>query len=69
MNLLSEPALRMLKLLTPEWITIPMKTYEKGNDVWNELESYNLIATSWDKGAMRVRLTKNAAPYNPSVFN
>ena len=59
----------MLKLLTPEWITIPMRLYEKGDNVWNELESYNLIVTGWDKGGMKVRLTKNAAPYNPSVFN
>ena len=42
MNLLSEPALRMLRLLTPEWIAIPIAIYERGTHVWNELFANDL---------------------------
>lgn len=69
MNLLSEPALRMLKLLTTEWIAIPTAIYERGQHVWNELYANGLSEFSHYEGGCWVRLTKEAAPYNPSVFN
>ena len=69
MNLLSEPALRMLKLLTPEWIAIPTAIYERGMYVLKELYANGLSEFShYDEGCW-VRLTPAAAPYNPSVFN
>ena len=69
MNLLSEPALRMLRLLTPEWIAIPTAIYERGDHIWSELFANNLAEFSHYIGGCYVRLTKEAAPYNPSVFN
>ena len=69
MNLLSEPALRMLKLLTPEWIAIPTAIYERGDHVWSELFANNLAEFSHYIGGCYVRLTQAASPYNPSVFN